>query len=312
MPVMPTQRHEPLTGRTILLAAQRRDRPHAFASDGSVTEAECPFCAGREERTPPEITRRGDPDWTVRVVPNKYPAVSAADEFDAAEPAAMGRHEVIIESGRHDDSFLEVSDAHSDEIVEVWVERFGVLSVDPRHASVILFHNQGARAGESIAHPHSQIVGLPFVPERVALETSAYREGSCVLCKVIERASESTLIVDQNEAFILIAPWASRLPYQMWAIPRSHEPDIGSLSRQHVRGLAAILRSALGKINRVLPGESINWSIQQAPVNPSRPFHWYLEIVPRVTVFGGFELSTGTYINIVDPEHTAALFRTAK
>jgi UDPglucose--hexose-1-phosphate uridylyltransferase len=84
VPGAPEIRIDQLSGLRTILAPGRAARPDSFTPRS--TEAKgpenCPFCEGREDRTPPELyaTRPdgGAPDtpgWTTRVVPNLFPAL---------------------------------------------------------------------------------------------------------------------------------------------------------------------------------------------------------------------------------------------
>src|SRR3954454_18581276 len=93
----PEIRLDQLTGLRTILSAARGDRPFDFG--GVATEPDpraaetCPFCEGREDRTPPETwaDRPGggtpdSPGWRVRAVPNLYPALAQSDEGGDLEP----------------------------------------------------------------------------------------------------------------------------------------------------------------------------------------------------------------------------------
>jgi UDPglucose--hexose-1-phosphate uridylyltransferase len=134
----------------VVIAPGRGDRPGAWLPEiEPATEAEldsCPFCAGREDRTPPETLRLGDP-WRVRVVPNLYPA------FD--------RQEVVIHSPEHVRSFAELEDDQVALVAEAWERRIGA-------DQVLAFMNEGRLAGASLPHNHSQLVWTE--PPEEALE----------------------------------------------------------------------------------------------------------------------------------------------
>jgi UDPglucose--hexose-1-phosphate uridylyltransferase len=264
-------RDHPLTGEPILFAPDRAARPRAF---GEATAQRCPFCPGHEDDTPAEVARVGDP-WRVRVFPNKFPPIAGA--------------EVIVESPRHEDSFATVD--HVEDIVRVYADRFRA------HAGggfVSIFKNEGDRAGASIPHLHSQVVPLPFVPPRVQRELAGFAD-RCPLCALDGH------VIAENESFRWLAPTGSVFAYQQWIIPRHHAQDIGSLGDLETRDLAAMLRGAAAATNAI--ARAFNWMFQMFPAG-SRG-HWYVDVVPRMTAIAGFELNTGTFVEIIDPAYAA-------
>jgi UDPglucose--hexose-1-phosphate uridylyltransferase len=264
-------RRNPLTGEPILFAPERAARPHAFA--GSFDEERCPFCSGHEADTPPELARAGEP-WRVRVVPNKYPPAGGA--------------EVIIESPDHAATFDGIE--HADEIVHVYAER---LRAHRDAAYVALFKNEGARAGSSIAHVHSQLIPLPFVPPRIERERAAFA-GGCPLC-----AAPQNMIRETN-AFTWFAPYASSMAYQQWIVPKRHVASLGELDDDELAELAMLLRSAAAAMREI--GDSYNWIFVNTP-------HFYVDLFPRLTTIAGLELGTGTFVEIVDPAAAAERLR---
>lgn len=268
---MAVRRH-PISGEPILFAPDRALRPNAFARDDSV---DCPFCPGSESMTPPEIMRAGDP-WRVRVFPNKYPAVEG--------------HEVIVESNRHDTSFDRIDNAA--EVVATYVER---CRAHKGAAYVALFKNQGVRAGASIDHIHSQLMPLKFVPPRIELQAMAFAGSSCPLCRA------PGTIIEENEAFIRCVPAGSQHAWEQWIVPRRHQADITSMGDDEIAALATILQSAVRAARNVAAAHNVLF--MNFP--RSATAHFYVDVFPRMTSIAGFELSTGTFIEIIDPADAA-------
>jgi UDPglucose--hexose-1-phosphate uridylyltransferase len=271
-------RRHPVSGDAILFAPGRAGRPNAF---GRVPGADvCPFCPGNESQTPPEIARRGDP-WRVRVFPNKYPAVEG--------------HEVIVDSNRHDASFDSLENAP--EVVATWVDRY---RAHADAAYVSLFKNEGERAGASIDHIHSQLMPLTFVPPRIERELAAFaRAASCPLC------APAGVILDENEAFTRISPSGSQFAYEQWIVPKRHQADIGSLRADEIDSLATMLRTATRAVRTI--GTSHNVLFMNFPRHAAA--HFYIDVFPRLTSIAGFELATGTFIDIIDPAAAARRLR---
>lgn len=261
-------RRNPMTGEPVLVATARASRPFASNPD------DCPFCPGHENETPPEITRLGDP-WRARVFPNKYPPAAGA--------------EVIVESARHGDLFHDVENA--EEIVALYVDRF---RAHRDAAAVVLFKNEGARAGASIAHVHSQLIPLSFVPPRIAAEARGF-SNTCPLCK-----PEGSMI-RETEHFVWIAPFASRMAYQQWIIPRRHFADVREMTGAEIDDLAALLRDASTAMRSI--ADSYNWMFLDFRGHGAA--HFYVDLFPRTTGIAGFELGSGTFVEIIDPAEAA-------
>lgn len=80
----PEIRIDQLTGGRVLIAPGRMERPGQFSpGEWKVGgAADCPFCEGHEDRTPPEVaadrpegSAPDSPGWRTRTVPNLYPAI---------------------------------------------------------------------------------------------------------------------------------------------------------------------------------------------------------------------------------------------
>ncbi len=291
----------------------------------------CPFCKGNENMTPKEIfsVKEGN-DWKVRVVPNKYPALEekgvssgAADRHIKGIHLYMdgvGRHEVIIESPKHNDSLATVKLEQVEKVVLTYRQRFIELSKNEDYQLIVIFKNYGVRAGTSLEHPHSQIAATPFVPCYVRNKLSKSQIyfddfGRCVFCDTIQyEIRDKKRIICENEDFIAFAPYASTVPYNVKILPRKHESCFGSISEKDARSLASILRIILQKLYYLLDNPEYNYVIDSSPIDKSgeRSYHWHLNILPRLTTRAGFEIGSGININTVLPENCAKLLRRIK
>lgn len=264
-----TIRRNPITGDPVIFAPERAERPRAFTD--STDDERCPFCPGHESDTPPEIARVGDP-WRVRVFPNKYPALEGA--------------EVIVESADHSATSGDVE--HTADVVRVYAERYRA----HRDAAYIsIFKNEGERAGASFAHVHSQLVPMPFVPPRVQREAKALA-ARCVLCAGIEAH-----VIRETSAMTCLAPAGSSMAYQQWIVPRRHVGDIASLDDAELDELASLLRVAYARTHAI--SDSLNACLINFPRTSGG--HFYVDLFPRITGIAGFELGTGTFVEIIDP-----------
>lgn len=274
-------RTHPITGDPIVFAPERSSRPGAF--DGDAHPSRCPFCAGHESDTPPTIAALGDP-WRARAFTNKYPSVDGA--------------EVIVESPDHDATFDRLEGA--DDIVRMYVDRYRAHS---GAAHVALFKNHGPAAGASIPHIHSQVMPLPFVPPRVGREARAF-EGAegCPLCAPIDGE-----IIRETPSFRWLAPAGSSQLYQQWIVPKRHLGEMAGFTDLELAQLATLLQAA-SKAMLTL-AHSYNWLFMNFA--RASAAHCYVELFPRVAKLGGFELGTGTFVQIVDPSLAAQRLRDA-
>lgn len=270
-------RHHPISGEPILYAPARAGRPNAF---GRTATSPCPFCPGNESETPAEITRSGDP-WRLRVFPNKYPAVEG--------------HEVIVDSNRHEATFDTLENAA--EVVAMYIERY---RAHAGAAYISLFKNEGERAGASIDHIHSQLMPLSFIPPRIERQLSGFeRARSCPLC------SGAGTLIDDNEHFARIAPDGSQHAYEQWIVPLRHQGEMATLRGDEIESMAAILQPAVRAARSITP--AFNALFMNFPA--SLAAHFYVDVIPRPTSIAGFELASGTFIDIIDPATAARRLR---
>jgi len=328
---MPEYRHDPLSDRWVIVAPNRLGRPNQFnrAPLQSRAVAPCPFCAGHEDETPPEIsTYSSQADaaapWQVRVIPNKYPAVcspvgNVSLRGDGEIMPGLGSHEVIIESPDHVTSFSELSDEQSELTFLAYRDRFRALKAVPNLAHAQIFKNARADGGASLEHSHSQLIATSMVP--VELQRQFARAGEhrlahrcCIFCELVARTLDDGLrLVADTERFVAVTPFASRFPYETWVLPRAHREFFEETEPAAIAELAHFVRELVRRIEWLLDKPAYNYWIHTAPFKPSRhdDYHWHLELVPRLTRMAGFELGAGCFINPVSPEDAARRLRTA-
>lgn len=274
-----TVRTNRITGAPVLFAPERAARPHAFG--GAENDGRCPFCPGHESDTPPTLAEHGQP-WRIRVFANKYPPAAGA--------------EVVVESAAHEATFHGLE--QPEEVVRMWIDRYAAHRDAP---AVALFKNHGRAAGSSIAHIHSQVVPLPFVPPRLQSEGEAFAHaGRCMLC---ERSDD--VEIAQTSAFRWVAPYASALPYQQWLIPKRHFARLDQLQDSEIAELARLLQRASAAMLRI--GEAYNWCFIDFRHHPAG--HLYVDLFPRLTTLAGLELGAGTFVEIIDPAAAAVRLR---
>jgi UDPglucose--hexose-1-phosphate uridylyltransferase len=342
----PEVRIDQLTGLRTILAPARAERPIEFVNEREEAASEdCPFCEGREDRTPAETwaDRPGGgaadgPGWRARAVPNLYPAVAgeadtaaedlgesgisaAGDPLRAAtrsgEPdlfrsvPATGLHEVIIHSPQHRASMGELDDEELATAVAAWRTRMRDQAEGAAYVQLIV--NEGHDAGASLEHSHSQLYALDFVPAAVARERerfTAYHQrsmGGDLLGEIVaEEVRRGERLVAIDDDAVLICPWASRSPFELRIVPRSPAPSF-----EGDESGTAMLRTALEALAARFDGvPQFNLWILTAP-RGAEQFHWHLDLAPRIGVRAGFEMSTGVELNIYPPEKAATELREA-
>jgi UDPglucose--hexose-1-phosphate uridylyltransferase len=339
---MPQYRQDPLSLRWVIVGSDRASRPQEFVEQTvRRSDVGCPFCAGNEEQTPPAIQlypalngRAKTVPWQIRVVPNKYPAVTTEASPGQEQPSSeasrnngslhlqrtgFGQHEVIIESPEHLTSLTELSPANQRLVWQAYQDRLRALRQDGRFSYVQIFKNVGAAAGASLEHTHSQIVALPWTPDDVQKEVDRFAQhraktGRSLLTQIIdEELATGERIVAQVGDFVAFCPWASRFPYQVCIAPRRQQPSMEHLPAGELGELATIVGDVIGRIERTLGGASYNLILHTVPFDTAAHdhYHWHIEIFPRLTKAAGFEWSTGCWLNPLLPEEAAAALRTA-
>ncbi|MEE9593717.1 MAG: galactose-1-phosphate uridylyltransferase [Thermoplasmata archaeon] len=329
---MPELRKDYVTDTWVVFAPARSQRPIETQGTLSLEDSPsgCPFCPGHEHMTPPEIlvypsNATDGSAWRVRCVPNLYPALTLDGEVRTEANGlyhslqGVGAHEIIIETPDHSRGFAALSKRQIDEVLRAYVARAGELAKDPRLSYVLIFKNEGAEAGASLFHTHSQLIATPIVPRRIqdelrgALAFYANR-GTCVYDSILEEEMEgATRVVTANKAFVALCPYASRFPFEVWILPRRHRPRFEDISAGERRSLAGLLRETLRRLDTLVGNPPFNWYFHTAPSDGDdyEYYHWHMEITPRLSRIAGFERGTGFYINSVPPEDAAQLLRQA-
>lgn len=324
-------RRDPITGRWVIVAQERLARPLEFSPAVADHPAgPCPFCEGHEDQTPPEITglraagsQPNQPGWRVRVVPNKFPAVQAdavpcgtTDDLYERMPG-IGAHEVIVESPNHVASTSELTDEQVGEVFSVYRDRLIRLRTETRFVYGLVFKNVGYAAGASVQHTHSQLIATPIMPLHVREELETAKQyfqqrGRCIFCALIEREEcEAVRVIDRSSNFIVLCPFASRVPYETWILPTSHASHIEDIKDHAVFELGKLVKQTISQLETTTGGCAYNYLIHTAPLDSDRveTYHWHIEVFPRLAKAAGFEWGTGYFINPIAPEDAAGRLR---
>ncbi len=332
---MPELRRDPIVGRWVIISTERGKRPSDFGSiQVSRKSGFCPFCPGNEEKTPPEVyalrptgSAADTPGWSVRVVSNKFPALQIEGELHRRAEGiydkmnGIGAHEVIIETTDHDS---ELADLPAEQVVRVMRacrQRIGDLSRDKRFRYIQIFKNHGEAAGASLEHSHMQLIATPIVPRRMVELMNGCAQHfqlkeRCIVCDIVDQEiALGARIVSENESFVSFEPFAARFPFETWVLPKYHQTSFELMSDAEIERFAMLLRETLQRINATLNRPPFNFVLHTSPLNEWKEhqhFHWFVEIMPKLTKVAGFEWGTGFYINPTPPEEAALHLRSAQ
>ncbi len=329
---MPELRKDPIIDRWVIISTERGKRPVFFAEESAPPKAGmCPLCAGNENMTPPEVyaIRPGSsapntPNWLLRVVPNKFPALRIEGALNKEgvglydKMNGIGAHEVIIETPHHGQTLSNMEVQDIQRVFVAYKERILDLTNDKRFKYIMVFKNHGSIAGASLDHSHSQLIALPIAPKRVSEEIAGglayfkYKD-RCIFCDIITQEKEDAVrVVMENEKFIALSPYAARFPFEIWILPKRHEPYFVQHEREDSYfEISEMLSVILRKYDKVLNSPPYNFIIHTAPSgNGEMPhYHWHMELIPRLTKMAGFEWGTGFYINPTPPEEATTYLK---
>ncbi len=322
-------RQNMITGEWVILSRVRRRRPDEFREEQSAMESTGmdgndpfadPVASGQEEDV--LIYRDDSGSWTTRVFPNKYPALSAEVPMQAIDDgphsavSGFGAHELVV---TRDPSrpFALLETAELAEVIDAFQDRYLAHMRSRVIRYVSMFYNHGSRAGASIRHPHAQILALPVVPLVVQMEVDAveryYQKHRLSPFHVLVEGelNRRARIVAENDDFVLLCPFASRMNYAMQILPKDPQPYFERITDGKKVALAEILRAALRALHTGFGDPAVNVFFHTAPCDgyDYRHYMWYVDIVPRFTKIAGFELATSMEIITVSPEDAAIYLR---
>jgi UDPglucose--hexose-1-phosphate uridylyltransferase len=328
---MPELRQNMATREWVIIATERARRPEEFAEVSRVRThtrpqrvEKCPFCPGNEHMTPAATLAIEDGEgWGVRVFNNLYSALGDGPVSERVmeglhrHMSGVGRHEVVVESPRHNTTTALMSVQEVARFLRAFQVRTEEASRDERVLLTICFKNHGAAAGASLEHPHGQILCLPVVPLQLrsrAHDAMTYfdEHGSCVFCDMWrQEIADGVRVVVEGKHSVSFVPFAAFSPFHIWIVPKRHAALFVQTRPDELEDIASVLRTTLAKLYWGLGDPDYNWMIRAAPNHhgTSRSYHWYLSVVPRVSKMAGFELGAGMFINSALPEQSARFLR---
>lgn len=323
-------RQNVITRDWVIIATDRAKRPHEFAKkqfihpDLPPYKHDCPFCPGNEHLATKESYRiEGDDGWKVRIIANKYPALSPEGDRirwkdgNNTTITGIGIHDVVVESKFHNSITALLPEDAIYNIFKAFKDRYAEIAKDKRMETVVIFKNHGEAAGSSLEHPHCQITAIPIVPfqfrSRIQ-EVMRYFDdnGDCIFCRtLLDEISAGSRIVEENGSFIAFIHYAALTPFHIWVFPREHCSSYDHISEPELRDLASIMKIVLSKLYYGLGNPDYNFTIRSSPLAERRTkyYHWYLSIIPRISKEAGFEMGSGMFINTALPEESADFLR---
>ncbi len=322
-------RKDPVIGRWVIISTERAKRPSDLKREPARPRGGfCPLCPGNEDKTPPEVfsipdEHSGGQSWAVRVVPNKFPALSGEGNLHKRAEGmydimnGVGAHEVIIETPDHAATFSSMPVAAFTNLLLTFKNRLNVLKQDNRLHYIAIFKNCGEAAGATLEHPHSQLIALPVIPRRVLEKLDGAQayfnyKRQCVFCDIInQELTDGRRMVARNEHVVAFEPYAPRFPFETHILPLGHLAAFEDTPDIVINALAEIMSSVFKKLNAALGFPPFNFMLHTAPFNKdvNEFYHWHLEIIPRLTKVAGFEWGSGFYINPTPPEQAAQYLR---
>lgn len=287
----------------VIITPGRKKRPRDIKEETSLRPQDrCVFCPKGIEKSV-LIKKYNHPD-PITLLKNKFPAVTLGN------PKAFGKQEVIVETEKHGVQLSALPVEHIEKIIGVYSDRTKELMKNKKLDYILIFKNQGSKAGASLLHAHSQVFATEIVAPDVRQELIAAHEyqlknNSCVWCEVIKKESHSSRLIGKDRHAIAFAPYASKYHYEAWIFPFRHLDNLTTLNQPEINSIAKLLKKITTKLDAI--GLSYNFFMHQVVTDYNQ--HFCIKIQPRDSVWAGVELGSGIVINSVPPEQAAKYYR---
>ena len=318
-------RRDLVTGNWIVVAKGRSARPKAREREKETEDPieTCPFedpkASGNAD---PVLIYRDGEDWSLQVIPNKYPAffgqgcptISKVGPYSVQD--GLGYHEVII-TRDHSKHLALLPAEKVTEVLRAYKERYLSLKKEECVKYISIFHNHGRGAGASLTHPHSQLVAIPILPSDIRRSLSGAssfykKHGKCVHCAMLDfEREDKKRIIFENKDFIAICPFISRDAYEVRVFPNEHSAYFEETGEAGISSLSEIFQEVLVSFYKNLENPPYNFYLHTAPIDGDRypEYHWHFEILPKTEIGAGFEMGTGIEISTIEPEKAAEMLR---
>ncbi len=319
-------RIDPLTGKMVIVAGVRGKRPHGMIKRKGKRKhqpiSRCPFENPQKSGNPEPlfIVERKPGEWSVQVIPNKYPALTPVKLIKKRRwlyevQSAGGYCEVVI-TRDHRKFLAELDVEVTEEFLLAIRERYRKLKEKDGVHYIFPFVNYGPGAGASLTHPHGQIIALNFTPPRIKEIMRGARRlwlknKKCFYCDYIKwEKKQKKRIITENKEFISLCPFISTNPYEIEIFPKYHSADFSQISDKSLVLLAKLLRDALKRLYIELNDPDYNLFLYSSFLKKQRKFfHWQIHIIPATEAIAGFELSSGMEVCGLRPAEAAQRLR---
>jgi len=328
---VPQLRQNIITGEWVVFAPERAKRPTDYISvsaERTQKKEDCPFCIDSKKSEYEKRIKEHDGPYTY-VITNKYPAfvedqsrcVAASykveDDFYKMR-LSLGGHDVVVIKN-HDLDLPDFSNAVWEDMFRAFKERYQYFKTLCNVEYVMPIYNHGPQAAASIEHPHAQIFASTIIPNIIFRELSHtanyYTDHhECAFCAMIDHERDQNVrTLFENEDFIAFNFYAARFPFEAWILPKRHMSQFVDLKPKEMENLSAICRQVFKRLDEVLNDPPVNFFLHSAPTDSMGRnlsyYHWHLEVAPRLSLYGGFELGSGVTIDIIAPEQAAEYLR---
>lgn len=302
-------REDYIHDRAVIIVPKRGKRPHDVSREPSppvVHRRDCPFCEGKLNRIRGLHTLKYKNKVLIKTIANIFPVVSQDN------PRAYGRQEVIVETPEHDVELADLPAWHIEKLLQVYQQRTATLSKSKRINYIMIFKNNGGKAGQSLTHAHSQVFASEFVPPHIVQKLTRIQEhyikhGRSYYQDLIKGEHGGQRMITEDKHMIVFAPYASTYNYEAWILPKRNIDNISLLNASELASMAKMLKGLLTKVDEMeLP---YNFYLHQVPHYPDE--HLYLRIAPRRDIWAGLELGSRLIVNTVAPEDAAKFYRKA-
>lgn len=327
-------RYDVASKNWVVIAAGRAKRPETFKEEKQREKSDlksCPFCQKETFKHSVEVVANGKvvnseqlpSNWSVLSIPNKFPAFIPDDDLGERKENglykrmnAVGFHEVIVTKD-HYKSLGELDKSEVREVFLIYKERYLDLMTRKHVNHISIFHNHGKKAGASIDHPHSQLITTPLIDTDLSSALSVAKDyyaekDSCLYCDMQDwEKKKQERIVYENDKFLVVCPFASKVAFQTIVTPKDHLSNFEKITDEELNLLADAFQKAISKIYKGLGNPPYNFYLHTAPCDGQKHdyYHWHWTILPKTSVFAGFELGAQMEISTIEPEEAAKHLR---
>jgi UDPglucose--hexose-1-phosphate uridylyltransferase len=322
----------------VVIATGRAKRPEEFKKEERkreiIPKKDCPFCNINTQKEPTLVFLNGKnipftswkdfpKKWSIVVVPNKYPAFNPEPCLEEViegglfkKMNAVGFHEVVI-TYDHRKQIPQFSLEQTKELFDVYQRRYLDLMNKEFVNHISIFHNHGPKAGASVFHPHSQIITTPLVDvdlRKSLLNSKLYSNDKkeCIYCRMNKwELKTKKRLVFENKDFLAICPFASKAAFEVIVSPKKHLSYFERITENQKWNLTEAFLAVMKKIYKGLNDPDYNFYLHSAPCDGLNHdyYHWHWTLLPKTSIWAGFELGTRIEISTIEPEKAAEYLR---